>query len=79
MALIPDGRYVETEIGENRSGKDMDGNAIVVSGSHEAIKDYGWRTVWGAGEAKYARGSYEQIGDTRHIRVTTKDCLEEGS
>ncbi|MDE0940313.1 MAG: hypothetical protein OSA43_10185 [Pirellulales bacterium] len=37
MALIPDGREVGTETGVNRSGKDLDGNPVVVSASHEAI------------------------------------------
>ena len=77
MALIPDGREVDTETGANRSGKDLEGNSVVISGSHEAIKDYGWETIWGAGETKYGRGTYEQFGDTRLIRVTTADCVEE--
>jgi hypothetical protein len=57
----------------------MDDNPVVVSGSHEAIQDFGWPTIWGAGETKYSRGVYEQIGDTRLIRVTTADCAEEES
>ncbi|OHD03823.1 MAG: hypothetical protein A2095_05500 [Sphingomonadales bacterium GWF1_63_6] len=79
MALIPDGREVGTETGVNRSGKDLDGNPVVVSASHEAIQDYGWPTAWGAGETKYQRGTYEQIGDTRLIRVTTADCANENA
>ena len=79
MALIPDGREVDTEFGTNRSGKDLKGNPVVVSGSHEAIQDYGWRTIWGGGETKYQRGKYEQIGDTRLVRVTVADCAEEES
>lgn len=79
MALIPDGREVATETGANRSGKDLDDNPVVISGSHEAIHDYSWRTIWQAGETKYSRGSYEQIGDTRLVRVTTTDCANENA
>lgn len=77
MALVWSGREIDTETGQNRQGKDLDGNPVVVSGSHEAIQDYGWRTVWQAGETKYSAGTYEQIGDTRLIRVTTTDCANE--
>lgn len=52
MALIPDGREVTTETGANRLGNDLEGNPVVVSCSHEAIQDYGWRTIWQAGETK---------------------------
>lgn len=77
MALIWGGREINIETGQNRLGKDMDGNAVVVSGSHEAIQDYGWPTVWGAGETKYLAGTYEQISDTRLVRVTPADCANE--
>jgi hypothetical protein len=77
MALIPNGREVSTETGANRSGSDLDGQPVVVSGSHEEIEDFGWRTVWQAAETKYSRGLFEQIGDTRVIRVTTADCANE--
>lgn len=77
MALIPDGREVATETGANRSGSDLDGQSVVVSSSHEAIEDFGWRTVWQAAETKYSRNLFEEIGDTRVIRVTTADCANE--
>jgi hypothetical protein len=77
MALIPDGGEVETETGVTRSGKDMEGKRVVVSASHEAVEDYGWRTIWGAGETKYLRGLYEVNGESRVVRVKTADCAEE--
>lgn len=77
MALVWTGQEVETETGENRLGHDMDNNRVVVSGSHEAINDYGWRTIWQAGETKYGRGEYDENGETRLIRVTTADCKAE--
>lgn len=79
MALIPTGQEVETETGVNRLGHDMENIRVVVSGSHEAISDYGWRTIWQAGETKYSRGEYEQNGETRLVRVTTVDCEAENN
>lgn len=77
MALIWTGDEVGTLSGANRLGHDMQKNRVVVSGSHEAIEDYGWRTIWQAAETKYARGEYEQKEDTRSVRVTTADCEAE--
>lgn len=77
MALIPTGEEVSTLEGANRLGHDMDGNKVVVSGSSEAMNDFGWRTIWQAAETKYGRQEYEQISDTRVIRVTTGDCEAE--
>lgn len=73
MTLIWTGREVGTEAGTNRQAKDMDGNPVVVSATHEVEADFGWSKAWRSAERKYAEGRYEQIGDTRLVRVTTTD------
>ena len=56
MALISTGQDVGTETGGNRLGHDKDKNRVVVSDTHEAIDDYGWRTIWQAAGTKYGHG-----------------------
>lgn len=79
MALIFSGQEIGTPTGANRLGKDMDGKRVVVSGSHEAIKDHSWRSIWQTAEAMYARGEFEEIENTRVVRVHTENCKAEGN
>lgn len=76
MALRPTGQIASTETGQNQLGHDDEGQRVVVSGSHEALQDYGWPTVWRVAERKYASGDY-RAGDTPLVRVTTDDCAGE--
>ncbi|MBU2981026.1 hypothetical protein KO498_04285 [Lentibacter algarum] len=74
MVLTWKGNEAPTEIGVNRLAEDMDGNRVVVSGSHEAITDFGWGTIWQTAETKYARGEYQETESNRFVRVQTDDC-----
>lgn len=73
MALIWNGREVGTETGTNRQAEDMEGNRVVVSATREVEDDFGWPKAWRSAERKYAEGRYEEIGDTRLVRITTND------
>jgi hypothetical protein len=79
MALTWDGNEIDTLTGANRRGKDASGKIVVVSGTHEAVDDFGWRTIWQAAETKYANGIFEQNGEIYLVNVTTTDCQAEES
>lgn len=79
MALTWDGNEIGTLTGANRRSKDETGTTVIVSGTHEAIADFGWPIIWLAAETKYAKGDFEENGTVRAVKVATIDCQAEES
>jgi hypothetical protein len=65
---------IRTEAGENALAKDQDGLRVIVATTDEAIRDYGWPTIWAAAGEKYGRGELEATEPIPRVRITTTDC-----
>jgi hypothetical protein len=73
MPLYDTGERTEVLTGPRALAKDQEDRRVIVSASHEVIKQVGWDGVWGSASDKFDRGDYEKVGDTPIVRVTTDD------
>lgn len=67
----------EDETIGSRTATDEKGHAVVLQGSSEAVRRFGWETLWEVGGSKYARGEYEQLGEVRLVSIAAEDCERE--